>query len=112
MHSAHVREVVSSSRQGGASLNILSVLVAGNFSAYWLGLAMLVLMATAYGVSTAGLGPLMAAPAGFAFRPLAFGFLGVGPGSLPGGSYRALTRKPPAGFRASPLQEPSRLKGG
>ena len=53
--SRHVREVVSSSREGGASLNILSGLVAGNFSAYWLGLAIMGLMAVAYGVSTMGL---------------------------------------------------------
>src|SRR5207237_4884332 len=52
MHSRHVREVVTSSEQGGASLNILSGLVAGNFSAYWLGIAILILMSIAYGVST------------------------------------------------------------
>ena len=52
MHSAHVKEVVTSSRQGGASLNILSGLVAGNFSAYWLGITILGLMGIAYGMST------------------------------------------------------------
>src|SRR4029450_11730576 len=66
MHSAHVREVVTSSREGGASLNILSGLVAGNFSAYWLGLTIMALMAIAYYVSLLGLGALMQAPAGFA----------------------------------------------
>src|SRR5512135_3529654 len=70
--SRHVREIVTSSREGGASLNILSGLVAGNFSAYWLGLAMLGLMAVAYGVSTTGVGTLMAAPAVFAFGLVAF----------------------------------------
>ena len=60
--SAHVREVVTSSREGGASLNILSGLVAGNFSAYWLGMTILVLMGIAYGISTLGLGALMLAP--------------------------------------------------
>src|SRR5207245_6612840 len=58
MDSRHVREVVTSSREGGASLNILSGFVAGNFSAYWLGLAMLSLMAIAFGVSTTGLPPI------------------------------------------------------
>ena len=54
VESAHVREVVTSSREGGPSLNILSGLVAGNFSAYWLGLVIAALMAIAYGVSTQG----------------------------------------------------------
>src|SRR5207248_3280459 len=61
--SRHVREIVTSSREGGASLNILSGFVAGNFSAFWLGLTMMSLMAIAYGVSTVGLGGLMVAPA-------------------------------------------------
>src|SRR5204862_7926488 len=52
--SRHVREVVTSSREGGASLNILSGFVAGNFSAFWLGMTMMVLMSIAYGISTAG----------------------------------------------------------
>ena len=78
MQSRHVKEVVTSSREGGASLNILSGLVAGDFSAYWLGMAMLALMAVAYGVSTIGLGGLMVAPAVFAFGLVAFGFLGMG----------------------------------
>ena len=58
-HSRHVREIVTSSREGGASLNILSGFVAGNFSAFWLGMTMLALMAVAYAVSTTGLGVLM-----------------------------------------------------
>src|SRR5438093_668245 len=65
VESRHVREVVISSQEGGASLNILSGFVAGNFSAYWLGLAIMVLMAMAYGVSTTGLLGLMVAPAVF-----------------------------------------------
>src|SRR5688572_20727021 len=80
MHSAHVKEVVTSSKQGGASLNILSGFVAGNFSAYWLGMTILGLMAVAYGIST--IMPqtgLMLAPAVFAFGLVAFGFLGMGP---------------------------------
>src|SRR5438270_13246995 len=65
-NSRHVREIVTSSREGGASLTILSGFVAGNFSAYWLGIAILALMSAAYGVSTLGLGALMMAPAVFA----------------------------------------------
>src|SRR5436189_2587629 len=74
--SAHTREVVTSSRQGGASLNILSGFVAGNFSAYWLGITIMFLMAVAYGVSTTfpgGASALMLAPAVFAFGLVAFG---------------------------------------
>jgi len=59
--SRHTREIVTSSREGGASLNILSGFVAGNFSAFWLGMTMMVLMAIAYGVSTTGLVGLMMA---------------------------------------------------
>src|SRR6266699_2563693 len=77
--SRHVREIVTASREGGASLNILSGFVAGNFSAFWLGMTMMVLMAIAYGLSTAGLVSLMMAPAVFAFGLVAFGFLGMGP---------------------------------
>jgi K(+)-stimulated pyrophosphate-energized sodium pump len=105
MHSAHVREVVTSSRQGGASLNILSGLVAGNFSAYWLGLAMLVLMATAYGVSTAGLGPLMVAPAVFAFGLVAFGFLGMGPVTIAVDSYGPVTDNAQSVYELSTIEQ-------
>ncbi len=76
-NSKHVREVVASAREGGASLNILSGFIAGNFSAYWLGLAIVALMAIAAGFSTLGLGSLMMAPAVFAFGLVAFGFLGM-----------------------------------
>src|SRR6202011_1845779 len=73
--SRHVREIVTSSQEGGASLNILSGLVAGNFSAFWLGMAMLALMATGAWISTQGFEALMLAPAVFAFGLVAFGFL-------------------------------------
>ncbi len=89
--SRHVKEVVTSARQGGPSLNILSGLVAGNFSAYWLGFAILALMAIAFGVSTAGLGSLMLAPAVFAFGLVAFGFLGMGPVTIAVDSYGPVT---------------------
>jgi K(+)-stimulated pyrophosphate-energized sodium pump len=89
--SSHVKEVVTSSREGGASLNILSGFVAGNFSAYWLGICILVLMALAYAVSTLGLGALMIAPAVFAFGLVAFGFLGMGPVTIAVDSYGPVT---------------------
>jgi K(+)-stimulated pyrophosphate-energized sodium pump len=89
--SAHVREVVTSSREGGASLNILSGFVAGNFSAYWLGATIAALMAIAYGVSTLGMGALMIAPAVFAFGLVAFGFLGMGPVTIAVDSYGPVT---------------------
>jgi len=91
--SRHVREVVVSSEEGGASLNILSGFVAGNFSAFWLGLTMLALMAAGYGVSTLGLSDpnLMVAPAVFAFGLVAFGFLGMGPVTIAVDSYGPVT---------------------
>ncbi len=89
--SAHVKEVVISAREGGASLNILSGLVAGNFSAYWIGLVIVALMGIAYGVSTLGLGALMVAPAVFAFGLVAFGFLGMGPVTIAVDSYGPVT---------------------
>ena len=85
--SAHVKEVVKSAREGGASLDILSGFVAGNFSAYWLGMAILGLMSVAYLVSTQGVADLMIAPAVFAFGLVAFGFLGMGPVTIAVDSY-------------------------
>src|SRR5262249_37450973 len=89
--SRHVSESVTSASEGGASLNILSGLVAGNFSAYWLGIVIVVLMGIAYGVSTLGLGALMVAPAVFAFGLVAFGFLGMGPVTIAVDSYGPVT---------------------
>jgi K(+)-stimulated pyrophosphate-energized sodium pump len=99
-HSGHVKEVVTSSKQGGASLNILSGLVAGNFSAYWLGFAILGLMGVAYLMSAyipaidpanPGAGGMMLAPAVFAFGLVAFGFLGMGPVTIAVDSYGPVT---------------------
>jgi K(+)-stimulated pyrophosphate-energized sodium pump len=87
VNSAHVQEVVSSSREGGASLNILSGLTAGNFSAFWMGLAIVGLMSVAYWFSLMGVGDLMLAPAVFAFGLVAFGFLGMGPVTIAVDSY-------------------------
>ena len=93
VESRHVREVVSSSREGGASLNILSGLVAGNFSAYWIGLSIVALMSIAYLVSASGtaMSDLMLAPAVFAFGLVAFGFLGMGPVTIAVDSYGPVT---------------------
>ncbi|MFA5162889.1 MAG: sodium-translocating pyrophosphatase [Elusimicrobiales bacterium] len=90
-NSAHVREVLTASKEGGASLNILSGLVAGNFSCYWMGLSIIALMAIAYMVSLLGLGALMSAPAIFAFGLVAFGFLGMGPVTIAVDSYGPVT---------------------
>ena len=90
-NSRHVREIVTSSREGGASLNILSGFVAGNFSAYWLGMAMLALMSVGYLVSTTFPVALMLAPAVFAFGLVAFGFLGMGPVTIAVDSYGPVT---------------------
>jgi K(+)-stimulated pyrophosphate-energized sodium pump len=103
-HSRHVREVVTSSREGGSSLNILSGLVAGNFSSYWLGIAILSLMAIAYGVSTMGLGSIMAAPAIFAFGLVAFGFLGMGPVTIAVDSYGPVTDNAQSVYELSQIE--------
>ncbi len=89
--SGHVREVVTASREGGASLNVLSGLIAGNFSAYWMGVVIVVLMGIAYWVSGMGLAALMMAPAVFAFGLVAFGFLGMGPVTIAVDSYGPVT---------------------
>ena len=89
--SIHVQEVVTASREGGASLNILAGLVAGNFSAYWIGLAIIGLMGCAWFVSGMGLGSVMASEAVFAFGLVAFGFLGMGPVTIAVDSYGPVT---------------------
>jgi K(+)-stimulated pyrophosphate-energized sodium pump len=103
--SGHVREVVTSSREGGASLNILSGFIAGNFSAYWIGMAMIVLMGVAYLVSTAGLGSLMVAPAVFAFGLVAFGFLGMGPVTIAVDSYGPVTDNAQSVYELSVIEQ-------
>jgi len=109
--SAHVREVVASSREGGASLNILSGLVAGNFSAYWLGITIMGLMAIAYGVTLIGAGPgtglgaLMVAPAVFAFGLVAFGFLGMGPVTIAVDSYGPVTDNAQSVYELSTIEQ-------
>src|SRR5579859_5563122 len=93
VESRHVKEVVTSAQEGGASLGILSGFVAGNFSGYYLGLSMMALMAIAYSMSTMGLAAAagMLAPAVFAFGLVAFGFLGMGPVTIAVDSYGPVT---------------------
>ncbi len=103
--SLHVREIVASSREGGASLNILSGFVAGNFSAYWLGLAILSLMGVAYSISTLGMDNLMVAPAVFAFGLVAFGFLGMGPVTIAVDSYGPVTDNAQSVYELSTIEQ-------
>jgi K(+)-stimulated pyrophosphate-energized sodium pump len=112
--SGHVAEVVTSSREGGASLNILSGLTAGNFSAYWLGFTILGLMGTAYYVSLQGVGAVMMmdrvglAPFDpspvFAFGLVAFGFLGMGPVTIAVDSYGPVTDNAQSVFELSVIE--------
>jgi Na+/H+-translocating membrane pyrophosphatase len=104
VHSKHVKEVVKSSEQGGASLNILSGLVAGNFSAYWLGIAIIILMAIAYAISTLGLSEIMLAPAVFAFGLVAFGFLSMGPVTIAVDSYGPVTDNAQSVYELSTIE--------
>jgi len=104
--SAHVKEVVSASREGGASLNILSGFVAGNFSSYWLGLSIATLMGIAYYVSVWGpsLSSLMTAAPVFAFGLVAFGFLGMGPVTIAVDSYGPVTDNAQSVFELSVIE--------
>jgi K(+)-stimulated pyrophosphate-energized sodium pump len=101
--SKHVAEIVSASREGGASLTILSGLVAGNFSAFWKGMAMVGLMFIAYLTSNAGLGEFMVFPAVFAFGLVAFGFLGMGPVTIAVDSYGPVTDNAQSVFELSQI---------
>jgi len=103
-NSLHVKEVVTASREGGPSLNILSGLVAGNFSAYWMGMAIIFLMAGGYVVSTMGLGDIMLAPAIFAFGLIAFGFLGMGPVTIAVDSYGPVTDNAQSVYELSTIE--------
>jgi K(+)-stimulated pyrophosphate-energized sodium pump len=103
--SSHVKEVVTSSREGGASLNILSGLVAGNFSAYWLGIAITALMTVAYVFSTQGVGAIMVSPAVFAFGLVAFGFLGMGPVTIAVDSYGPVTDNAQSVYELSLIEQ-------
>jgi K(+)-stimulated pyrophosphate-energized sodium pump len=105
--SRHVREVVTASREGGASLNILAGLIAGNFSAYWMGITIAALMgvgAWISGMFPIGAGALMIAPAIFAFGLIAFGFLGMGPVTIAVDSYGPVTDNAQSVFELSTIE--------
>jgi K(+)-stimulated pyrophosphate-energized sodium pump len=110
--SGHVKEVVTSSREGGPSLNILSGLVAGNFSAYWLGISIVALMGIAYLFSApdvlfegVGLSAFMVAPSVFAFGLVAFGFLGMGPVTIAVDSYGPVTDNAQSVYELSLIEQ-------
>jgi len=103
--SHHVNEIVTASREGGPSLNILSGLVAGNFSAFWQGMVFLVLMFTAYFASTYGLSDMMIYPSIFAFGLVAFGFLGMGPVTIAVDSYGPVTDNAQSIYELSLIEE-------
>src|SRR5277367_1840713 len=108
--SRHVREVVASAQEGGASLGILSGFVAGNFSAYYLGLTMVVLMSIGYLVSLGGLGAMMIAAPVFAFGLVAFGFLGMGPVTIAVDSYGPVTDNAQSVYELSLIEQVPNIK--
>ncbi|MFN8251397.1 MAG: sodium-translocating pyrophosphatase [Ferruginibacter sp.] len=103
--SAHVKEIVTAGRQGGASLVLLSGLVAGNFSAFWKGLVFFVLMFSAYFISTLGLNEIMIYPSIFAFGLVAFGMLGMGPVTIAVDSYGPVTDNAQSVYELSLIEE-------
>jgi K(+)-stimulated pyrophosphate-energized sodium pump len=119
--SGHVREVVTASKEGGASLNILAGLTAGNFSAYWLGLMIAALMGVAYWVSGMGLNAALTPVGGdphigttmagvFAFGLVAFGFLGMGPVTIAVDSYGPVTDNAQSVFELSQIEQIPNVK--
>jgi len=114
--SGHVKEVVTSAREGGASLNILSGFVAGNFSAYWIGLSILLLMGIAFIVSTFGIGSLMIpqamvfGPSVLAFGLVAFGFLGMGPVTIAVDSYGPVADNAQSVYELSLIEQVPNVK--
>jgi K(+)-stimulated pyrophosphate-energized sodium pump len=115
VESGHVREVVTSSKEGGPSLNILSGLTAGNFSAYWMGIVLIFLMGTAYMVSKEGVGQIMMIgtfdpSAVFAFGLVAFGFLGMGPVTIAVDSYGPVTDNAQSVFELSVIENIPNIK--
>jgi len=103
--SRHVKEIVISAQEGGASLDILSGFVAGNFSAYYLGFSMVILMSIGYYFSTMGLGALMVAAPVFAFGLVAFGFLGMGPVTIAVDSYGPVTDNAQSVYELSLIEQ-------
>jgi K(+)-stimulated pyrophosphate-energized sodium pump len=110
-NSRHVREVVTASKEGGPSLNVLAGLTAGNFSAYWMGVVTALLMGMAYWVSTTtGFDAIMAAPAVFAFGLVAFGFLGMGPVTIAVDSYGPVTDNAQSVYELSLIENVPNIK--
>jgi K(+)-stimulated pyrophosphate-energized sodium pump len=109
--SRHVREVVRSAEEGGASLGILSGFVAGNFSAYYIGLAMVVLMSVGYIISNLGLSGIMIAAPVFAFGLVAFGFLGMGPVTIAVDSYGPVTDNAQSVYELSLIEQVPGIQG-
>jgi K(+)-stimulated pyrophosphate-energized sodium pump len=105
VESRHVKEVVTSAQEGGASLGILSGFVAGNFSGYYLGLSMVLLMSISYLFSQQGLGHLMVAEPVFAFGLVAFGFLGMGPVTIAVDSYGPVTDNAQSVYELSLIEQ-------
>jgi len=111
-NSRHVKEIVTASREGGASLNVLAGLTAGNFSAYWMGCVIAGLMGASYFVSTlnGSMDLLMLAPAVFAFGLVAFGFLGMGPVTIAVDSYGPVTDNAQSVFELSLIETIPNIK--
>jgi K(+)-stimulated pyrophosphate-energized sodium pump len=109
--SRHVRECVQASKEGGASLNVLAGFTAGNFSAYWMGIVVVVLMGSAFLLSLQGLDGLMAAPAVFAFGLVAFGFLGMGPVTIAVDSYGPVTDNAQSVYELSLIETQPGIQG-
>jgi len=115
VESGHVKEVVTSSKEGGPSLNILSGLTAGNFSAYWMGIVLIFLMGTAYMVAQQGVGQIMMIgnfdpSAVFAFGLVAFGFLGMGPVTIAVDSYGPVTDNAQSVYELSVIENIPNIK--
>ncbi|MBK7874650.1 MAG: sodium-translocating pyrophosphatase [Planctomycetes bacterium] len=110
--SAHVRECVEASKEGGASLNVLAGLTAGNFSAYWMGVVIAILMALAAWISGMGLHAIMTYEAVFAFGLVAFGFLGMGPVTIAVDSYGPVTDNAQSVYELSLIEEVKDVKNG
>ncbi|MBE6450827.1 MAG: sodium-translocating pyrophosphatase [Alphaproteobacteria bacterium] len=108
--SKHVDEVVNASREAGASLNIVSGIVAGNFSAFWQGLVMVGLMAVAYFTARTGLDAYMVYPTVFAFGLVAFGMLGMGPVTIAVDSYGPVTDNAQSVFELSQIEQIKGIK--
>ena len=108
--SQHVQEIVNSSREAGASLNIISGIVSGNFSAFWQGLVMVALMVIAFFTASSGLDTYMVYPTVFAFGLVAFGMLGMGPVTIAVDSYGPVTDNAQSVFELSQIEQAKGIK--